>query len=102
MTDILPPPPYPMDLVAELTPYTLTNDEAQAARTAFNWALRTRFLDMHAAMCDLPEEALRDVLFAVDHLASALRFEMKGRQFGRSLQQIPAGVEGWSINGRSE
>ena len=36
MTDTLPPPPYPMDLIAELTPYTLTNDEAQAARTAFN------------------------------------------------------------------
>ena len=77
----LPPPPYPMDLIAELTPYTLTNDEAQAARTAFNWALRTRFTDMHAAMCDLPAPALRDVLLAVDVLRSALRFELAGREF---------------------
>jgi len=85
MTDTLPAPPYPTDLIAELTPYTLTNDEAQAARTAFNWALRTRFTDMHAAMCDLPAPALRDVLLAVDVLRSALRFELAGREFDRSL-----------------
>jgi len=84
MTDTLPPPPYPMDLIEFLTPYTLTNDEAQAARTAFNWALRTRFTDMHAAMCDLPAPALRDVLLAVDVLRSALRFELAGREFDRA------------------
>ena len=98
----LPPPPYPMDIVEELTPYTLTNDEAQAARTAFNWALRTRFTDMHAAMCDLPLKALLDVLLAVDILGSVLRFEVDGRRFDRSVEQVPAGVDGWSINGRSE
>jgi hypothetical protein len=81
MTDTLPAPPYPMDLIAELTPYSLTNDEAQAARTAFNWALRTRFTDMHAAMCDLPAAALRDVLLAVEVLGSTLRFELAGREF---------------------
>jgi hypothetical protein len=114
MTDTLPAPPYAMDLIAELTPYTLTNDEAQAARTAFNWALRTRFTDMHAAMCDLPVPALRDVLLAVDVLGSTLRFELAGREFDRSLispsrvldgsdrSPVPVGVEGWSINGRSE
>ena len=98
----LPPPSYPMDIVEELTPYTLTNDEAQAARTAFNWALRTRFTDMHAAMCDLPLKALLDVLLAVDIPGSVLRFEVDGRRFDRSVEQVPAGVDGWSINGRSE
>ena len=116
MTDTLPPPPYPMDLITELTPYTLTNDEAQAARTAFNWALRTRFTDMHAAMCDLPLKALLDVLLAVDILGSVLRFEVDGRRFDQSLTPqehkatsvdgsdrtpIPADVDGWPIEGRS-
>ena len=102
MTDTLPAPPYPMDLIAELTPYTLTNDEAQAARIAFNWALRTRFADMHAAVCDLPDEALRDVMLAADVLYKTAKWELDGRRAGRSMHQIPAGVDGWSINGRSE
>ena len=82
----LPPAPYPMDIVEELTPYTLTNDEAQAARTAFNWALRTRFTDMHAAMCDLPDEALRDVMLAADVLYKTAKWELDGRLAGRAVK----------------
>ena len=85
-TTELPPPPYPMDLVEFLTPYTLTNDEAQAARTAFNWALRTRFTDMHAAMCDLPEEALRDLMLAADVLYKTAKWEFDGRRAGRAVK----------------
>jgi hypothetical protein len=72
------------DLIAEITPYTLSTDEADAARTAFNWALRTRFEQMHAAICDLPAPALADVLLAVEVLASVLRFELAGREFDRA------------------
>jgi hypothetical protein len=77
-------------IVRELTPHTLTIEQGVAARTGFDLALRTRFEEMHEAICDLPAEALREVLLAVEVLGSRLRFELAGREYGARMKQTEA------------
>lgn len=72
------------DIVRELTPHTLTAEQGAAARAGFDLALRTRYEEAHIAVCDLSEAALRDVLLAMDVYGSVLRFELAGREFGRT------------------
>ncbi len=73
------------DIVRELTPHTLTAEQGAAIRTGFDLALRTRFEEAHIAVCDLPLEALREAVMAVEIFASSLRFELTGRTFDRSV-----------------
>jgi len=74
-------------VVEELTPHRLTVEQGVAARTAFDYALRTRFEEMHAEICDLPAPALTEVLYAMDILGAALRFERAGREYGAAAKR---------------
>lgn len=87
------------DIVRELTPHTLTAEEGAAVRAGFDLALRLRYQEAHIAVCDLSEDALKDVLLAMDIFGSILRFERDGREFGRSdagrsLTEASRGVDG--------